>query len=214
MPKFKGGFGINADEAIENEFDGSTLGYQGPTPPAGPFRGILKRLEMKRTSETAQKYPNNPMLNILVEIKEPEGSPKAKYNGYGIWNNQLITEQSQPYVNAFLNSLAGGDEKKARAIKTWFWKEQINTERSDGGHILAIGKFKINSPDAEIPVIVSTKRGDDNQGGERLEIKRWLVPNPDEPKEDEFDADDPTIEDEFDDGTGSDEFDDSGEPGF
>lgn len=215
MPKFKGGFGIDdVDEAINSEFDGdATLGYTGPVPPAGPYHGILKRLELTKTGPNS-KNPGTPMLKILVEIQEK--GDKAKYNGYGIWNNQMVTKKSAVFANQFLDALAGGNESKAKAIKTWFWKEQLQTENADGGHIIAIGKLKVNSPDASIPVIFNTKRVADynDETKEKLEVKRWLVPNnADENPSADGDLDE-GLDDDLDD-LGGDEFDtEDGEPAF
>lgn len=207
MAKFKGGFGINADAAISADPGDVQVGYTGPVPPAGPYRGILKRMELVKTGPNS-KNPGTPMLKLLVEIKEPKDSQKATYNTYGMWNNQMITEQSAPFVNQILNSLVGGDEKKFNAVKSWFWNGQLNTEKADGGHIHSIGKLKINSPDAEIPVIVNTKkapaRGD---YPERLEINRWLVPSDDEKANNSAFSDEPE-DDELGDELAEDEFDD------
>lgn len=215
MPKFKGGFGIDdPDEAINSEFDGdASVGYTGPCPPSGPYHGILKRLELTKTGPDS-KVPGTPMLKILVEIQEK--GEKAKYNGYGIWNNQMVTKKSAVYANQFLDALAGGNEAKAKAIKTWFWKEQIQTEEPEGGHILAIGKLKVNSPDASIPVIFNTKKVQDYQDAEKmkLEVKRWLVPNKDDNTAANDDLDGGTDEDldEGLDDIGGDEFGD--DPSF
>ena len=180
MPKFKGGFGIdNVSDAINADAGDVQVGYDGPVPPPGIYRGRLKRMELTETGPTS-KNPGTPMLRMLVEIDDTNEKRK-KYNGYGIWNNQTITEKSQGFVNQVIESITGGNAAKAKAVKTWFWKEQINTEKADGGHILAIGKFKINSPEADIPVIVDTKKKRTNEQypEEGLEIKRWLVPNSD-----------------------------------
>lgn len=210
MAKFKGGFGINADEAINTDAGSANLGYQGPLPPSGPYRGKLKRMELVKTGPQS-KNPGTPMLKMLVEIAEPSDSKNAKYNEYGLWNNQMITEQSTPYVNQILNALVKGDERKFTALKSWFWNAQLITEKPDGGHIHAIGKFKINSPDADIDVIVNTKRqAARGNYEERLEINRWLVPSDDSDlDDDELDDDDLDLdEDDLDEDDEDDEFSD------
>ncbi|WPH58013.1 hypothetical protein SEA_LUCKYLEO_65 [Gordonia phage LuckyLeo] len=210
MPKFKGGFGIDdVNEAINADAGDAQVGYTGPVPPKGIYRGRLKRMELTKTGPNS-KAPGTPMLRMLVEIDEPKDSKNAKYNGYGIWNNQTVTKQSTGFVNQMLESLTGGIESKAKAVKTWFWKAQLNTEEPDGGHILAIGKLKINSPEADIPVIVSTKnkRTNAEYPDPGLEISRWLVPkDSDDNADDDLDEvdDDELDEDEDEDELGDDE---------
>lgn len=202
MAKFKGGFGVNTADAIEAGDGDIQTGYTGPLPPAGIYRATLKRMELTKTGERA-KNPGTPMLKMLVEIDEPKDSSKAKYNGYGIWTNQTITEQSAPFVNQTLASMVAGDERKLKALKHWFWNGDLNTENSDGGHINAIGKFKVGSPEASIPVIINTKnkKTTPDYPDPGLEVKRWLVPSENE-KSDDFAGE----EDEFDTGL-TDEFD-------
>ncbi|QFG08206.1 hypothetical protein PBI_LAMBO_66 [Gordonia phage Lambo] len=207
MPKFKGGFGIDdVNEAINADAGDAQVGYTGEVPPKGVYRGRLKRMELTKTGERSNN-PGTPMLRMLVEIDEPKGSKKSQYNGYGIWNNQTITKKSTGFVNQVLEALVGGNEQKAKAVKTWFWKEQLVTDEPEGGHILAIGKFKINSPEADIAVIVDTKnkRTNAEYPDPGLEIKRWLVPS--------GDSDDDDSVDEVDDDLDADELDDEDELG-
>lgn len=202
MAKFKGGFGIDAEAAANADAGDVSVGYTGPMPTAGIYRGKLKRLELTKTGPQS-KNPGTPMLKLLVEIHEPSDSKTAKFNGYGMWNNQTITEQSAPFVNQILNSLVKGNEKKFAAVKSWFWNGNLTTEKPDGGHVHAIGKFKIGSPDCDIDVIVNTKK-QPARGSyeERLEINRWLVPSSDSDAGDDLDEDD-EIQEELD----EDEFD-------
>lgn len=201
MAKFKGGFGIDTDAAINADPGDIQVGYTGETPPGGLYRGTLKRVELSKTGPDS-KNPGTPMLVILVEIDEPEDSKKAKYNKYGIWNRQTITDQSAPFVNQFLASLVKGDESKFAAVKKWFWGGNLTTENPDGGHIHAIGKLKIGSPEGKIQVVVNTKLGRTSAKypDPRLEISRWLVPS-DQEQDDNM----PDEGDDFDEGSDLDE---------
>jgi len=101
MKKIKFNVGADAAEATSD----SESFYDGPTPPKGVYRTRLKFLKLKTNKN------NDPMLNGIMEIEEPKGSDKAKYNGYGIWFNINVTRQGAPYVNNFLDTL--GFNKKA-----------------------------------------------------------------------------------------------------
>ncbi len=215
MPKIKGaGFGIDAAEAVNAEVEGgSQTGYAGETPPSGVYHGVLKILQLTKTGPNSKK-PGTPMLKIMVELKGNKGA-KAKYDGYGAWSNQTVRPDSAQYVNAFLDALVKGDEKKAKAVRTWFWSQDITAETAEGGHIIAIGKLKIMSPDGRIPVMIRGKYVPAGQYDEKLEIARFLIPA--EPKsKDEFEEDelDETRSDETMDES-DDEFDESSdEAGF
>lgn len=186
-------FGIK--DAVGAEAAGGNF-YEGEVPPAGVYHGIIKRLELTNSAK------GDPMLKCLIEVSDKDAK-KKKYNGYGIWTNLMVTDQGKGYVNLMLNSIAGSLEKGMKLQKL-FWLKGVSTVGDGEGHILKIGgTFKVNSPNAEIPVIVGTKRGS-YKGEERLEVSRFLVPSAEantdaeDEAEDEDDVIDADVVDEAD----------------
>lgn len=98
MPKHS--FKVSA-EAARSELDTSGF-YTGDTPPNGTYRGVLKKLWLKKTKN------DDPAFSCLFEIQEPKGSSKAKYNGAGVFDWLNLTDQGAPFVNHFLSALGFG----------------------------------------------------------------------------------------------------------
>lgn len=153
----------NQDAATGGDF------YTGDVPPAGVYKGVVKRVTIK------QNKNGDDMLNVLTEIKEPKGSPKAKFNGYGIWNNINITDQGVPYVKAFLLAVGANPDD--------FFAGKGNVDdKVTPNRLLSVGRFKFTEDG--VPVVCATKRTT-FQGNDRLEVRQYLAA--DEPEDDEDD---------------------------
>lgn len=179
MGKVKWGIGTEEPEDLQG-FDV----YDGPEPPKGVYKVRLKFLKLKTNKN------GDDMLNGLLEINE-ERKDKKKYNGYGIWFNQNVTEQGAPYVKQFLTALG----------VSWkdFISSTITDDDTDPPTIKRLGKLKLVTADGESTqpeCRVLTKRGS-YQGDERLEVSRFLPPKDED--EDEEDADDADSSDDSDD---------------
>lgn len=185
MGQIKFDIGASSDEASKMEGAGGAR-YDGPMPPKDTYRVIIKRLAMKTNKN------KDPMINGVAEINEPEGSNKAKFNGYGIWFNQNVTKQGAGYVNQFLDAISGGDE----AIRKGFWTKGVSVEDQQNlkNAITKIaGKLRVNSDG--MPAKLSAKNGEDQNGNPRLEVGAWLLPvNQDESDDDGDDEDDEDID--------------------
>lgn len=152
--------------------------YMGELPPAGPYRAKVKFIKVKVNKN------QDDMLNVLAEIAEPKGSAKAKYNGYGIWNNINITDQGVPYVKQFLDALGADSEA--------FFSGKGTQSTETPPQIMTIGKFKLTG---ENPIMVATKRTEYN-GNERLEVTKWAPVDADDDDDDVDDTDVEYIDDE------------------
>lgn len=139
--------------------------YAGPKPKPGPYRVRLKRLFMDENKA-------GPSIRFLMEIAEPKGSKNEKYNGYGIWGGQNITDQGAGYVNQLILAIANGDEE----VKDAFWEEGVKAREDDKGvyHVERIGDFKVGSPKCDIELIVTTK--DDTYKGQTKLVTTSYVP--------------------------------------
>lgn len=158
MPKVRWGF----DTSAEPEEPAGFVDYEGPVPPTGVYSCVLKRLGIKTNCN------GDDMLNGLLEIREPAGSDKAQFNGYGFWFNQNLTPQGLPYFKPFLiNGL--GVTWKDFVDKTICESEERPTQ------IVRIGRVEIQ--DREIPMKVQAKHTDSEQYGEKLENPRFLPKN-------------------------------------
>lgn len=158
--------GVNAAKAKKAKKE--QIGYTGKRPPKGLYKVNVKRLGIKLNKNKEL------MLNCVCEIAEPEGSPKAKYNGYGFWWNGNVTDEGSGYINQFLLSITGG--KQAVVDAFWDGKMKVSEKPAAGkvAFVLAIGPWK---PQAATPAIVNTRLGKPYQGEVNLAVSDWLLPS-------------------------------------
>lgn len=164
MPNIKLAAGAKAADA-----KAAKVGYTGSRPPKGVYKVLVKRLTC-----TVNKNGDF-MLNCVAEIAEPKGSPKSKYNGYGIWWNGNLTEESAGYVNQFLDSITGGKKEVRKAL----WEGKMRTfDTPKKGHkaqVMAIGPFKVRQEG--ILAVVNTRLGKPYNGEQNLQVADWLLPS-------------------------------------
>lgn len=160
-------FGIN--DAVDAEPEGFKE-YNGPTPPGKkPYRGFIKRIELKENGN------KDPMLKFLIELKATPGTENEKYDGYGVWDQQNVTDQGKGYVNAMLDAMTDGSDAAKRELRRAFWGGELVVDGDGYGHITRIGKMKVNSPDScNIPVAFMGKTHTYNNETS-LRVGRWLV---------------------------------------
>lgn len=164
MPKVK--WSLDTDEPDELEVGGF---YDGEVPPQGVYQVVLKRLSLKENRN------GDDMFSGLLEIREPKGSPKAKYNGYGFWFNQNVTKQGAPFLKNFLVHGLG---------VTWkdFLTKTVTEDDDRPTKVVKIGKVTIE--DNEIEMRVSARRGKDRDSNPQLENPRFLPPRDEDEDED------------------------------
>lgn len=157
MPKFS----LDINGVSQGAAEGREA-WAGDHPPTGTYQGVLKVVQVDKISDTAKVEANRgkPKLRIGVELKGTEG----KYDGYLAWSNLNLIDSSIPYVNQFLISLTDGSDEQFATIKKAFYGGFVTDDRDI--HVKSIGQWKINSPEGEIPVVVSLKKRSyvDNSG--------------------------------------------------
>ena len=202
MPKLKP-FNI---EGLGDVMDAEPTFKDVPAPPKGRYRVKLKRMTHGtiKTGDNAGKD----RFNCLLELTGPESA--SKYKGYGFWHGLNLTKQGVGYVNQFLNGLAGPDEVKQRALRKAFWAADILTD--EDGHVQRIGKLKINSPDGERELEITSKMGKDRDGNVRADVASVLVPQNGSSVADAEEEDDEDEEEDNDDLLEEDEDDDEDDP--
>lgn len=171
-------------------------GYTGPTPPAGVYRTVAKRLGIKISN--GAKTKGTPMLNGVLEIKE--SGDKKKYSGYGIWFNILINDQFKGMINQFLNAASGGEEAGLK-LQRLFWTKGITTkadEKAGVEFITKIGNKTVKDGTFELSVATEVSTYNDK---ERLQVKTYLVPVDEKSTAEDDDLDDDLdgLDDEADD---------------
>lgn len=182
-------------------------------PPVGTYRGVIKRLELKKSGPKA-KTPGTPMLNYLFEIKEPKGSKLEKYNGYGIFGNQMITDQGKGRLNQMLNAIAGSEEAGLKLQKMFWLQGVVLKGKEELGHIQKIGTFNVKSPECELKVAVSTRKKKTSKEYPEpgLDVASFLMTvGADDDDEDIEGVEDETGQDNFEDFSDVDVDDDDGE---
>ncbi|UOW92953.1 hypothetical protein SEA_LEOPARD_76 [Mycobacterium phage Leopard] len=189
---------------------GAGNNYSGPNLPRGSWTAKIKRMEVTKIQSAANK--NKPRIRILLEVTGMTGD-KAKYNGHPIWDGLNIIPSSVPFVNGFLHALTDGSERQKRAIEAAFWDEDKGpdykrVENKKSGtketHITKIGRVRIDSPNGETLVQVTTKPGE-YKGDYRAEVTGYI---PFDGKANSSAADEDSDDDDVDDGLGDDADDD------
>lgn len=152
MPKFS----LDINGVDQGAAEGREA-WSGEVPPTGTYKGILKVVQIKKISDTASVEANRgkPKLNIGVELRD---TPDGKYDGYVAWNNTNLVESSIPYVNQFLMALTDGSDSQFAAIKKAFYPPNGFVTDDRQQHVVSIGKWKVNSPEGDIPILVSIKK--------------------------------------------------------
>lgn len=173
MPRFSlSGFGSEVKEAEAGSFEP----YDGPLPP----KNTLARVKVKQLKLKLNKN-EQPMLNCVVEIDMPEGHKDAKYNGCPAWWNGNITKESAGFVNAFLRSIAGSEEKAKKVIND-FWDRGLNLvgdskPNKAGVPIGALGSLKID-PDKTLHgyILTKTKKNFQDKSVTEMDVASWVLP--------------------------------------
>lgn len=146
-------------------------GGQTPRPDEGAYKGTLIQLKLTKNGS------GDPMLKAIVKLENLPKKQKAS-EGYWVWNNLNLTDQGKGYVNAFLNALAGSEKEGLKLQRDLWEKGLLSTKDKDGGDVLAIGKFKIGSPDGKRKMGVEiTHRTYTNRDGEEVDtvnVARYL----------------------------------------
>lgn len=171
-------------------------GGQIERPPAGSYKGVLKRMTLTKNSK------GDHMLKIAIQLNIKD-KKLSKHDGYWAWSNLNLTDQGKGYVNSFLNALAGG-EKAGLKLQKMFWETHgVTTKDKDGGDVTKIGNFNIGSPDGKRPLAVAiTHRTYKNSKGEDVDtvnISRYMVASgADESAADDVDdVDDDDMDNDF-----------------
>jgi hypothetical protein len=166
LPKHS--FKLGAAAADIDSASGPPGQYAGEKPPPGVYAIILKRIRMKENSN------GDDMLNVLHEISEPAGSPKAKYNGYGIWNNLNVTEVGAPFVNAFLD--VHGLAKKV------FWGSGVTLDDANPPEVIKIGTKRPQDLKAR-----AATKDETYNGNTRLSIVQYIDADAEDTEDDDSD---------------------------
>lgn len=127
---------------------GDFVNYVGPVPPRGLYRTKLGTVKLVKNNS------GDPMFKLVYEIDEPEGSPKARYNGYAIWHNANMTRKSAPFVKAMFIALGFPGTPK-------------NVVTEDDGSVKKIGGTVLRG----LSVLVNAGRDDSDEYGEKLVAK-------------------------------------------
>lgn len=167
------------------------FGYKGPNLPKGSYIAKVKRATLSEIkSEGANK--GKPRISVLLEVvggAETDGKPaltasEFKYMGAPVWDGLNIIDSSVPFVNAFLHALTDGSDKGKRDVEHAFWDmdkviRRVKVEKGPRAgtvdkHLISFGKYKLNSPNGEVLVQITTKAGADLKGNYRPEVTGYL----------------------------------------
>lgn len=184
---------------IKPDFDGSNASsgrYDGPPPPAGTYRGIVKKMGLAEIRSGANAGSNR--IALLLEISD------GNYKGAAVMHSLNLTTQSAWAVNQFLDALTDGSDKQKTGLRNLFWQKGYEVENEPDGKMgqqfMNIGgKFKPLGK----PVAFVTKM-DSWEGKPKAAIDRFVVPlganaEDEAAEEDSLDAVDSVVEEEIED---------------
>jgi hypothetical protein len=158
MPTIK--FGKHVSDLANAADDVADGGYSGPIPTErGVYSCYVKIFDLVTNKN------GDPMLKGLAVVDVPKKHKFAKYNGYGIWFQQNITDQGKPFVNQLLSALSDGSAEHAARIRKAFWTVGAQTEKplpakpqQSAGAILKIGPLRfMDLDDKKIRILISGK---------------------------------------------------------
>ena len=170
-------------DSVSNIYDEAELGV----PKAGPYLAVVKRLQ------GTESKAGDPMLKMVIEIAEPKGSKKAKFNGYGIWNYIVSTKESASRVNQFLHAILDGKPPAQRQkIIQAYWAGNVVIDEQ--GFITKIGTWTVPQT---IAIGVNTATENSSEYGERLKVTfGGIMPASDRPASKVADVEDDDDEDD------------------
>jgi hypothetical protein len=143
-------------------------------PPEGTYKGKLTQMKLNTQGDV-------PILITVTELIMPKSKKAlAKSDGYWVWERFRLTDQAAPYLNGFLNALAGS-EKAGLVLQKDVWERgALETKEEDGGDVLRIGKFKVGSPEGTRLISLAlthdeyVKRGTEDEMVETVRVTRWM----------------------------------------
>jgi hypothetical protein len=158
MPKFNlniNGVDVDAAEGREE--------WEGPLPPKGSYPAKLRLVKVKQI-----KGKSDNRLQIMVVLDTGD-----EYDGCPVFGGVNLTDQGIPYVNQFLQALTDGTEAAFEKIKRAFYAGFVVDEKKE--NVLKIGTLKINSPEGELPIMISLGHST-WEGKTRPQISSFLLP--------------------------------------
>lgn len=155
------------------------VGFAQYVGPAGTVRGVLKQLMVQQTAPSEANPQGGEQFRFVVEVKEPEGSKLAAYNGQSAWGRQFLSFDSAGFVNGMLQGLGCSPADVAA-----FWDGGPNLEKKDAKgneRVLSIGKLKVDPKGLDVVVNMGlSSPGTDKKTGkafeQKMEPKSFLVP--------------------------------------
>lgn len=154
--------------------------YSGPPLPKGSWPAKIKRITVGQIKSGANA--GKPRLSVLLEVQTADIPGKEQYDGAPVWDGLNIMKSGIGYTNAFLHALTDGSESAKRAIESAFWdadkgpdiKKTQNKSGVDETHIIKIGKVKIDSPNGNMMVQITTKVDKDLNGNDRPGVAAYM----------------------------------------
>lgn len=158
--KVKWALGGSEPDDLAEFKDNEQIVKESGLPPKGTYTFAVKRLAVKPNKNDDDR------ISVMLVMKEPKKSDKAKWNGYLVWDGFNVTEQGAPFIKRFLKGLG------------LTWKDFIERSKQDNQdppHITRIGKVQFEKgEDPTVRALVKVMPEDDFNDAEHLEIARYL----------------------------------------
>ena len=145
-------WGVSGAEVDETERGDDFESYDGPVPPAGIYRLVVKTAEYTKFSTNSKGIK----FLWLIDDNRPD---KKRYNGAPVWDNLVVLESTAFKIAQFCDAI-GAEGKDWDA-----------TQVDKDNNVTKIGRIKIDG----LHVKARLKRGKNNEGEPRPEIGRYLA---------------------------------------
>lgn len=154
MGKVKWGGGISQNALDEVDTSKQFSPYDGPVPPAGVYRFIVKVLKETTSSN------NNPQLQIGLELVPRSDIPEQRrYKGYFMMDFIPVMDSVAWRLRPFLDAIGVTS------------REFVNgTVNDEDKNITKIGKKVVKGT----VIAVSIRNGQDQRGNARMEVAQYI----------------------------------------
>jgi hypothetical protein len=154
MPKFN----LDINGVDDDAAEGFEV-WSGPLPHNGTYDGKLKVAQINVIDPEGKKKSKNAgenRIKIGVELAGNTGAD-AEFNGFTAWGGVNLIESGKRFINQWLLALTDGSDEEFLAIKKAFYEGGLRVDEKKE-HITAIGRWKVGSPNGELPIKVSLKQ--------------------------------------------------------
>lgn len=158
----KWGLGSEEPEDLQDFLSNEDLEHRnGGLPTKGTYSLAVRQIRIGKikSGDNAGK----PRLSVMLVVAEPKGSPKAKWNGYLVWDGLNVMPSGLPFVKRFMRALG---------LEWDDFNSRTKQDSQDPPHITQIGRVKFEQ--GKDPVVRASLYVENTDNGEQVQVGRYL----------------------------------------